>query len=243
MQGMQNVFERYEIKYMLTMEQYRALRAALCGRMEEDAYGLHSIANLYMDTADWALIRESIDKPIYKEKLRLRSYGIPGADSQVFLELKKKYKGVVYKRRAPMTVREADAFLCHGIRPHRSGQILREIAHFHKQHGYPVPRAFISYERRALFSPAQDALRITFDRNILFRSCHLDLTAGVWGTQLLDRNQVLMEVKVAGAMPLWLSGLLSELSIFPRPFSKYGACYQAFIHPHGGRKEEMANVS
>ena len=94
----QDVFARYEKKYKLTLSQYAALRRWLQDRMEVDSYGLHTICNIYYDTPDFQLIRTSLEKPVYKEKLRLRSYGVPGGDTPVFVELKKKLDGVVYKR-------------------------------------------------------------------------------------------------------------------------------------------------
>lgn len=123
----QDVFARYEKKYKLTLSQYAALRRWLQDRMEVDSYGLHTICNIYYDTPDFQLIRTSLEKPVYKEKLRLRSYGVPGGDTPVFVELKKKLDGVVYKRRVSLPLREAKRYLAYEGRPDLDCQILREI--------------------------------------------------------------------------------------------------------------------
>lgn len=242
MQEAQSVFERIEKKYMLEGRQYEALAEALSGRMAQDAYGLHTVSNLYYDTEEYALIRASLEKPVYKEKLRVRGYGQLRSDSTVFVELKKKFKGVVYKRRVPLSLPEANAYLLCGVQPRPHGQILREVDAFMAFHGHPTPRAFIAYDRVALSSPDDPGLRLTFDRNIRYRSHALDLSQGAWGAPVLRDGQVLLEIKIPGAMPLWLSRLLSALAIFPVSFSKYGVCYQRFIAQNQHR-EELAHVS
>ena len=72
----QNCFERYEKKYFLSPEQQRQLLQAIGSHVKMDFYGRYTISNLYYDTPDWRLIRTSLEKPIYKEKLRVRSYGV-----------------------------------------------------------------------------------------------------------------------------------------------------------------------
>ena len=119
----QEVFARIEKKFLLRPEQYKALRAVFDEKMAQDAYGRHTILNIYLDTSDYELTRESIEKPIYKEKVRLRAYGMPKEDDKVFLEIKKKYKGVVYKRRAEMTLRQAREYLSGGEKPPQDSQI------------------------------------------------------------------------------------------------------------------------
>lgn len=225
MAGYQNVFERIEKKYMLTIEQFEALRSGLEEYMQQDEYGLHTIHNIYYDTANFGLIRASIEKPVYKEKLRLRSYGTPTADSTVFLELKKKFDGVVYKRRIAMTLKEARDYLSKGIRYDEGNQILNEIDWF-IQMNQPLPKVFIAYDRIALFGRSNPDLRITFDQNMRWRSTNLDLARGSWGNPIVRTGGVLMEIKIPGSMPVWLSSLLSVNNIFPTSFSKYGECYK-----------------
>ena len=99
----QNVFKRYEIKYLISQEQKRIVLEAMEQKMALDKYGRTTIRNIYFDTDSYRLIRRSIEKPAYKEKLRIRSYCKAQPNSTVFVELKKKYKSVVYKRRVPMT--------------------------------------------------------------------------------------------------------------------------------------------
>ena len=230
----QNIFKRYEKKYMLTQQQYRFLQEHLQGRMKIDEYGLHTICSIYFDTDDYALIRASLQKPVYKEKLRLRSYGIPSScDETVFLELKKKYKGVVYKRRVGMSLSEYRNYQSANLRPICDGQILHEVDWFqHLRH--TTPKVFLAYDRIAMYCEEDSELRITFDQNIRWRDHHLSLSFGDEGYSLLPeehQNDVLMEIKIPAAMPLWLSALLDEAGIFPTSFSKYGYCYQHYIFP------------
>lgn len=220
-----NTFERIEKKYLLSGKEYELLRNRLLPYMKMDQYGLHTICNIYFDTANYELARASIEKPVYKEKLRLRSYGIPTDNSKVFLEIKKKYKGIVYKRRVSMTLEEAVRYLRHGIRPAMDNQILREIdyfLHFYK----PVPKVYLAYDRIALYGITDSDIRITFDQNVRSRLTDLDLAKGDHGKYILDTDSVLMEIKVPAAYPLWLASILSDLGIYPVSFSKYGTVYK-----------------
>lgn len=224
MQISPNIFERVEKKYLLSDTQLADLMRALDGRMSVDAYGKHSIQNIYYDTPDFDLIRTSLDHPYYKEKLRVRSYGVPGENDPVYVELKKKYGGVVYKRRVSMTLRESNRYLRLGKQPADDSQILREIDYALNFYG-AQPMMCISYDRVALFDPGQEGFRITLDANIRFRTTDLYLEHGPYGTEILPPRTVLMEVKTVGALPLWFAGLLSGLSIYPASFSKYGQAY------------------
>ena len=218
------VFQRTEKKYRLDAKQYEAVLAGLPEHMHVDNYGSTTICSVYYDDQCDRMIRASIQRPVYKEKLRVRSYGIPGQDSIVYIELKKKFKGVVYKRRAGMTLREAEAFLAGGQPPGEPTQIIREITwvrDFYK----PSPRAFIAYDRIALVSESEPQLRITFDSDIRARSGNLSLSAGDHGVRLLPEGERIMEIKAPGAMPLWLCSLLGDLNIYPTRFSKYGTYY------------------
>lgn len=218
----QNRFERYELKYLMDVGQYEAVRRAMDGRTVGDEYGRSTVCNIYYDTPDMLLIRRSLEKPIYKEKLRLRSYGTARDDSRVFLELKKKYRSVVYKRRAAMRLCEAEAFF---TGPALDTQIKRELAYFIAKMSPLVPAMLISCEREAYFGADDRDLRITFDRNILWRDSEMDLRLGAGGRAVLAGDAVLMEIKVAGAVPLWLSGALASARIYPTSFSKYGRAY------------------
>lgn len=223
-----SVFERYELKYLLSKSQRRALEQQLGGRVRPDIYGESTVCSVYYDTPDFRLIRASLEKPVYKEKLRLRSYGPAQADQPVFLELKKKYDGVVYKRRICLPLYEAESFFA-GADLAQSGQIGRELTYCRDFYGVLRPTAAISYDRSAFFGREDDRLRITFDRSIRCRWENLTLSAAPSGTPLLEAGHSLLEVKVPGAMPLWLSHLLGQLHIRPVSFSKYGTAYQRML--------------
>ncbi len=218
-------FQRSEKKYLLSTAQYTALRAVLDEHLVPDKYKQYTVCNLYFDTEHNDLIRRSIEKPLYKEKMRLRSYGAVEEDDKVFLEIKKKYKGVVYKRRIVLPYKEAKAYLHDGIPPSETGQIFREIDYFIKFYN-AAPKLYLSYDRIALGGIGEEkGLRVTFDRNIQSRTTDLDLSVPPSGEQLLPPEQWLMELKVPGAMPLWLSDALTTLGIYPTSFSKYGRVY------------------
>ena len=224
-QNIQRCFQRYEKKYLLKPEQYQKIRAGLAPYMEADEHGRYTICNLYYDTPDFQLIRASLDKPVYKEKLRMRSYGVPADGDSVFVELKKKYKGVVYKRRTVLEAGEALDYLAGRCSPRAKDQICREIDWFLGRY-HPVPQVFIAYDREALAGLEDRVLRVTFDIDLRWRDTALDLRSGDGGERITSRDQILMEIKIPGSAPVWLSRLLSENSVFPTSFSKYGVCYR-----------------
>lgn len=226
----QQVFKRIEKKYMLTRPQREALLQAFQGHMQRDAFGRHTICNLYLDTDDFELTRRSIEKPVYKEKLRLRAYGVPGPEDTVFLELKKKCKGVVYKRRMELTCRQAMDYLLRGKRPDADSQIAHELDYALRLYA-PRPQVYLCYDREAYFCPDNPDLRITLDENIRFRTQQVDLMRGAWGTPTLPDGTTLMEIKIPGAMPLWLADALDAQRIFPCSYSKVGTVYEQFIQP------------
>ncbi|MEF9938997.1 MAG: polyphosphate polymerase domain-containing protein [Clostridium sp.] len=221
----QAVFNRYEKKYLMPESIYHELQSKLRPHMQEDEYGIHTICNIYYDTPDYDLIRRSIEKPVYKEKLRLRSYGVPTLDSNVFLEIKKKYRKIVNKRRIQLTLREAYDYVERGIRPEGESQILREIDFFLRR--YPLTRGiYLAYDRIALFGRQDHDFRVTFDHNIRSRRTLMGLENGTKGEFLLPEGYFLMESKIMGATPLWFTEILSELSIYSVSFSKYGNIYK-----------------
>ena len=219
----QNVFERVEKKYRLNQKQYDMFLNAAGERIHRDEYGLHTIRNIYYDTSHYDLIRRSIDKPKYKEKLRLRGYGEIRGDSEVFLEIKKKYRGVVYKRRAKLPMTQARLYLESGIFTEKKSQILREIDYFIRFY-QPRPKIYLAYDREAFTGNETENLRITVDRNIRSRSHRLELSYD-GECDILNPGEYLMEIKVSDAYPMWLANLLGELMIYPISFSKYGTAY------------------
>lgn len=220
----QLTFKRYEKKYLLSAEQYEAFMADLKELIEPDMYYGSTVCSIYYDSDDFSLIRRSIDAPIYKEKLRLRSYNVPGENDSVFIELKKKYKGIVYKRRVSMRARDAVRYLAGEAAPPEDSQMIHEIDWFMRMNK-PSPKAFIACDRLAYRANDNHELRITFDKNLRWRDTELELTAGSHGTALIDEDIRIMEIKIPGTAPMWLAELLSKNGIFPTGFSKYGSCY------------------
>lgn len=231
----QKVFNRYEKKYLLTRQQYEAIRQRLEPYMEEDQYGLHTIRNIYYDTEDDELIRTSLEKPKYKEKFRVRCYGEPNAESDYFLEIKKKYKGIVNKRRIVMKPQEAKAYLENGEKPREQSQIFREVDYVWN-HYQLIPKVYLAYDRIALFGKEDAEFRVTFDQNIRSRDFALTLEKDTETTKLLKDGYYLMEVKISNAMPLWFVKILTELEIRSTSFSKYGNVYRRNLEKNGGRK-------
>lgn len=221
----QMVFKRYEIKYLMTRSQRDAVLKAMEPYMSIDAYGHSSIRNIYYDTPNFRLIRESLEKPVYKEKLRVRSYGPAASGDQVFVELKKKYQDVVYKRRISMPQMQAEACLDKRMCLPDS-QIGQEIAYALAYYRELEPAVFLSYEREAFFERNGGDFRVTFDENIRYRQIELTLDSETWGKPILRPDQVLMELKTSGALPLWMVQTLSKQKIFKTSFSKYGTAYQ-----------------
>ncbi len=217
-------FQRYEKKYMLTTEQQAVVLEGMRPYTCPDTFGSYTICNIYYDTEDYTLIRASLEKPVYKEKLRVRSYGVPNDHDKVFVELKKKYDGVVYKRRTVMEAVDAAAYVNGGQPPAQEDQICHEIDWFLHSYG-PGPKVFIAYDRTAFAGREDPELRITFDTNLRWRDTELDLRAGDHGQLILPAERTLMEIKIPGAAPVWLAHLLSEAGVFPTSFSKYGTCY------------------
>lgn len=224
--SVQKIFERVEKKYLIDEKDYRALMERLDGKMKIDQYGKTTICNIYYDTPSHQLIRTSMEKPVYKEKLRVRSYGTPDKNSLVFVELKKKYKGVVYKRRIDMTLDQSNKFIFEGISPEKNKQIENEISYFLKYYKEIAPAMYLSYDRIALYGIEDPALRVTFDNHILYREEALELDKGIWGNELLPPDLKIMEIKIPGSMPMWLSEILDELKIYPASFSKYGEAFK-----------------
>ena len=241
----QTVFKRYELKYMLTLEQKAKMLAAMEPYMKLDKYGRTTIRNIYYDTDTYLLIRRSIEKPTYKEKLRIRSYSKADADSTVFVELKKKYKHVVYKRRVSLPYTDATAWLSRERHPDKHTQIANEIDYFLDYYGSLRPTVFLTYVREAYYANDGSDFRVTFDDNILCRQEDLSLESEVYGTPILPEGKVLMEIKCSGGIPLWMTHVLSEEKIYKTSFSKYGTAYGTLIFPqtHTTNSYQMLEVA
>lgn len=241
-----DVFKRTEMKYRLDRGQRRFLEATISQHMHKDEFGASKISSLYYDTPDFALIERSLDKPLYKEKLRLRVYGTLSPLSPAFVELKKKFKGVVYKRRVMLSLRAAQAFFegtryeeaCRVfplLQPEaqeqsflpRTTQIAREIAFAVKRYEGLAPSYLITCTRQAYAAPEGSELRITFDDKLACDRDVCDLLQPSRPSPLLLPGESIMEVKNAGPLPFWLVRALNEANARPQSFSKYGHAYMS----------------
>ncbi len=238
------VFNRKEIKYQVSDEMSEKLLADLAPYINADAYSRNGatylICNIYYDTPTNELIRRSLDKPIYKEKLRLRSYGLKNPDEKVYLEIKKKYKGLVNKRRTGIIMSDAYRFVETGrftnsdgteeIPEFMNAQVTKELAYMIGRNPGIAPALYLSYERAAFFAKDDPEIRITFDRNIITRRYDLGLHYGNYGDKLIPDDLRIMEIKVGQAFPRWLIEVLSKYKVYPQSFSKYGTEYTGYCH-------------
>lgn len=232
------VFERYEIKYLLTRAQKEAVMAAMEGHMDPDSFGRSTIRNLYYDTDNYRLVRRSLERPVYKEKLRVRSYGTAKPEDEVFVELKKKYQSIVYKRRTGIREKDVADYLSGRIPAPNPCQITDEIDYFCRFYGNLSPKVFLSYEREAFFDKNDSGFRVTFDENILWRTTDLSLEAGVYGENILKPGQTLLELKTSGGIPLWMVDILTAQKLQKTSFSKYGSAYMIMFARE--KEEEQA---
>ena len=231
---MQTFFKRYEEKYFITQEQTAMLEALFQEHMDRDKFDVYWVQNLYFDTENWDVIRTSIEKPFFKEKMRLRCYGVPTDTQDVFLELKKKYDGIVYKRRIFLPV----ASLSHleEALVEESSQIAQELLFYLRSTGVE-PKMFVAYQRQAFVGKESRDLRITLDGDIHYRLDQLDFFNPEEGIPLPMDGCHVMEVKTPTAFPLWLVEALSKHKIFGSSFSKFGSCFIDYVH---GAKRKAA---
>ena len=234
------IFERVEKKYRITLEQKHALLDSIKDNLIPDSHGISTICSLYLDTPDRLLIRNSIDAKTYKEKLRIRSYGAPTIDDKVFLEIKKKFKGIVYKRRVALPLWQVMEYV-NSKNPPIKSQIMSEIDYAMNFYKHPKPSMVIAYEREAFFAKDDPTVRITFDTGVRFREKDLLLENGTDGRFILPDDAVIMEIKTSGAMPMWLSSILNSSGIFPTSFSKYGTAYRQTITSKG-ENSDVCNI-
>lgn len=220
---MEKSFKRYEIKYLITINQYINLMNYLSDKVEKDVFYKSTIYNVFYDTDNFELIRKLIEKHIYKEKLRIRSYNKPTLDSSVYVELKKKYDYIAYKRREKIAYKY---ILNNSFLECAETQIDKEIKYFNDFYGGLPPKMFLSYEREAYYFKDDKQIRITFDTNIKYRTENVNLLSSISDIKLLPNNLVLMELKVPFSIPYNLTKYLSNEKIFKTTFSKYGTAYK-----------------
>ena len=218
-----SVMKRYELKFYLNKEQLAYFNEEITKHMKLDKYGLTSIASLYYDTPDYRLINRSIEKPKYKEKLRLRSYGLAKENTPTFLEIKRKCEGIVYKRRISLLEKEADE-LIETRECNNKDQIGRELEAFLDNYKKVEPKYLIIYDRMAYYQDDSD-LRVTVDINPRYRTTDLNLHTSLEGTPLTDDGGAILEVKVQHSIPLWLTDILTRGKIYKTSFSKVGTAH------------------
>lgn len=236
------VFKRYELKFILSKVQFNKLEKLIAHYMTLDSFGRHKIRNVYYDTDDYKVIRHSLEKPIYKEKLRLRLYGEASNSSEIFIELKKKFKGVVYKRRIKANCLEVDKFLNGLEHSIEQSQVLKEIEYFKNSFDDLKPKAYIYYEREAYFCSNDENFRMTFDFNIKCRNKDVSLYDSKLDRQILEDNKVLLEVKTVNGLPFWLTSFLSNERVYKTSFSKYGTAYNEFFLPEIMRRNNVREI-
>ena len=227
------VFKRCEFKYLLTAKQKQIVLDSIGKYISPDTYGNTTIRNIYYDTDSYRLIRSSIEKPIYKEKLRVRSYKLLSRGEPAFIELKKKFDGIVYKRRLTMAEDDAEEWLIGHYSPPLDTQISREINYFVDFYKTLHPVIYLCYDREAYFSKEDPSFRITFDEKIAYRQNELSLCSEAYGKKLIPDDMSLMEIKCTGGMPLWMTTTLTSNKLYKTSFSKYGTAYKEFINQNG----------
>ena len=225
----QMTFKRYELKYLLNKKEKEEILLAMKPHMKLDDYGRTVIRNIYFDTENFRLIRRSLEKPVYKEKLRIRSYKPVQIADPVFVEIKKKYKSVVYKRRLLLPEKTVMESFRTGEPLPVCSQIGDEIQYFREYYKNLQPSVFLSYEREAFYSLDGSDFRVTFDENILYRRNDISLGSEIYGHPLLGKQQTLMEIKTSGGIPLWMSETLTKHHLYKTSFSKYGSAYQRMM--------------
>ena len=214
----QMTFKRYELKYLLTRQEKQNVLKSMAEHMKLDDYGRTVIRNIYFDTENFRLIRRSLEKPVYKEKLRIRSYKPVQITDPVFVEIKKKYKSVVYKRRLLLPEKTVMESFRTGEPLPVCSQIGDEIQYFREYYKNLQPSVFLSYEREAFHSLDGSDFRVTFDENILYRRNDISLGSEIYGHPLLGKQQTLMEIKTSGGIPLWMSETLTKHHLYKTSF-------------------------
>jgi len=228
-----HTFERREKKILIDNSKVADFTRDICEYMVPDEYNIdgepYMISNLYFDDELDSVIMHSVSKPRYKEKLRVRSYGVPDENTKVFIEIKKKLRGVGTKRRAKITLAQLNEYLATGKHPNGikyiDEQVLCEIDYYRQTYDV-YPKVYISYMRNAYFGKENKNFRVTIDKEITTRRYDLDLSLGSYGDQLLPEGKSLLEIKFDGAVPFWFARIMSKYSLSFGSYSKYGTEYK-----------------
>lgn len=218
----QEVFERKEIKYILTPEKKAELMFALSDNLKKDKYFKGTNCSIYFDNDQHYIAVHSLEKPLYKEKLRIRSYNVPKSlDDTIFIEIKKKFDGLGNKRRIATTLRDFYQYLETGELKTDNPQIKSELDYCFKLYNLK-PSLYLAYDRLSYCGKNEPGFRVTFDHNVRSRTTDLKLEHGDKGEKYFENNEIVMEVKAMDAFPLWFVKSLSSLHIYPTSFTKYG---------------------
>lgn len=225
-------FRRIESKYIVNSFQKEELTKELLKHMEYDKFCVgektYKIQNIYYDTDDQAVISRSIEKPTYKQKLRLRKYD----SGELFLEIKKKSEGVVGKRRISLTMEELKRWMEDAVPPVRTKyvdqHIIQEISYYLKCTRFKE-NVYISYERLGFFDKNDKEFRVTFDSDIHTKRNNFDFDTDDYEENLLPDGTYILEIKSVRNYPIWLVNKLNELKIYRHSFSKYGTEYKRFL--------------
>ncbi len=229
------VFDRIEKKYLITKEQKQRILKVVKKHMEKDNFHKSEVFNIYLDTDNFDLIIQSIEQPIFKEKLRARSYK---GYNKVFFEIKTKLCGkennVGYKRRICVAksdyqkivegrAKVADVIKKTAERP-RDIQIAKEVDYL-IEHFNLSPKILVFYKRESY--QGENKLRITFDEDLKYRDKSVNFNKSKNDKKYFkNEKNVIMEIKAHGVLPLWLSRELSAEKIFPERFSKVGGIFK-----------------
>lgn len=230
-QGVIDTFQRVEDKYLMDRKEADAFLKAVSPYLKPDRYFCYHCHTIYFDNDSAQLISTSLSHPPYKMKLRLRTYSDPDDDTPVFLETKKKYGDIVYKKRFMMTDLEAKEYLYEGIAPHTDNSTSREIDYL--IHYYHLkPKVYIGYDRICYVSKTDADARFTLDSHITYRTNDVSLHE-TGEEKELQKGMFILECKVSDRYPMWLTKILSSHHLYKSSFSKYGTIYkrESSLHP------------
>ena len=216
------VFERKEVKYILTPKEHQELMTALKDHLKKDKYFKGTNCSIYFDNDEHYIAVHNLEKPLYKEKLRIRSYNVPKSlDDTIFIEIKKKFKGLGNKRRIAVKLKDFYRYLETGELKTDNQQIKSELDYCFKFYNLK-PSLYLAYDRLSYCGKNEPDFRVTFDQNIRSRTTDLKLEHGDEGEKYFKNNEVIMEVKALNSFPLWFVKTLSKLQIYPTSFTKFG---------------------
>ena len=218
------IIDRMEQKYFVSFDKYKKLMDIIEDKLVKDKYFSERIYNIYFDNDEYEFMTKSLDKPLYKEKVRLRSYETADKNSNVFLEIKKKFQGHGNKRRVVINYNDAIDYINNKIIPDTNKQIMNELDYTFKKNNLK-PKISLTYDRLSYAFKEDDSYRITFDTNIRYSNKKIDLV-DLDDDYCLFNDGYIMEVKTLKGYPMWFIKALNELKLFPTSYSKVGEAYK-----------------